>query len=492
LEGSPIYTRVQRLTNRQWENAVTDILRFKAPHDLSASFMQPILGTTEFDNNELILDVNSRSFVDFETGAEAAAASATGSAEALAALAAGSDSSTFVSTFGRRAFRRPLTAEEWTKFETVFARGEQLYGTGFANGAVLVIRAMLESPHFLYRTELGPTGDPLNAYELASKLSFWLLGTTPSDSLLDAADAGTLSSDAGLEAAARQMLDDPRATEVMRDFHGQLLRLDRLRDVSKVGVPEYDPAINSELESSSYAFFDLIFQQNLGVREILTSRQGYVGPGLAPLYGLDARSNGLELRDLGPTRSGYFMQVPFLLLQGWNDNPNSIQRGFELERTMVCRPAIADLNIPPPLPPLVSGETHRQRVSEFTATCGGTCHKVYINPLGFAFEDFDGMGRERSTDNGQPVDTTGSYPFAEGVASFADGNELMQVMAESAQVHTCFSKHIAGYALGRDLVESDRPLLESLAKVSLAESLKEVALALVRDPAFRIRKAGQP
>ncbi|HKO52252.1 MAG TPA: DUF1592 domain-containing protein, partial [Polyangiaceae bacterium] len=357
-------------------------------------------------------------------------------------------------------------------------------------GASLVVRAMLQSPHFLYRTELGPANDPLSAYELASKLSFWLLGTTPSDSLLDAAAAGKLASTDALVSSARQMLEDPRATAVMRDFHGQLLHASSLQGISKFGAPEYDPAINSELGLASNAFFDHLFEHNFGLRELLTSQQAYVGPGLAPFYGLKAPAGQLELREVGPARSGYFMQVPFLMLWSNNAESSPSMRGLQLERALLCGPEVPSGpsgSIPPP--PAMPNQTTRQRTTQLSASCGATCHR-YIDPLGFAFENFDGLGKKRELDNGQPIDTTGSYPLAEGVASFADGNELMKVLANSAQVHTCYSKHLTSHALGRDLVESDRPVLESLGKVSQSQSLKELILALVRDPMFRTRKDG--
>ena len=153
---------------------------------------------------------------------------------------------------GRRAFRRPLTADEETKYQGVFTLGEQLYGAGFANGAGLVIRAMLQSPKFLYRSELGPAGPPLDGYEVASKLSFWLLGTTPSDELLDMAAAGGLDAVDGLESVARAMLERPEAVEVMRDFHGQLYHLslyDGLDDAR--APPRCAPRLPTRLSGSS-------------------------------------------------------------------------------------------------------------------------------------------------------------------------------------------------------------------------------------------------
>lgn len=489
--GAPIHTRVQRLTNRQWENAVTDILRLASSQNLSASFTAPPARVTEFDNNETILFVGPENFADFETGAEAAAALATSSAEALAALGDSEDPEAFVRSFGRRAFRRPLTIEEQEKYQEVFALGETLYGSQFANGAALVIRAMLQSPHFLYRTELGPSGEPLSAYEIVSKLSFWLLGTTPSDALLDSAAAGELDTEDGIEAATLRMLEEPRAVAVMRDFHDQLFGIRRYAQIEKSGVPEYDPSINEELVLASYAFFDRVFQEGLGLAEILTSKLAHVGPRQAPLYGLDSPGAGLELRELGASRSGYFMQLPFLISSGTTGESDPIQRGLYLQQKMLCGPlASPPMELTPP-PPAQPGETNRERVGRHTEGCGKACH-VYIDPLGFALENFDGLGRERSMDNGRPVDTSGSYPFAEGIADFSDGNELMNIMAASAQVHTCYSKKLTSYALGRDLIEEDRPLLESLARVSLDDSLKDMVIALVRDPAFRTRQEGQP
>jgi len=455
LTGAPLYTRVQRLTLSQWEHAVTDILRFGESHDLSEMFLRPVLGVTDFDNNEKLLFVDSASFGDFETGAESAAAIATGSEAALAALYDGDDAAGFVSTLGRRAFRRPLTDDEAARYEQIFAQGEALYGAGFANGAALVIRALLESPHFLYRTELGPAGDALSGYEVASKLSFWLLGTTPSDELLDAAGAGELDGVDGLEATARAMLEEPTARDVMQDFHGQLMRLADYAEVAKPDVPEFDQSLGTELGAASSAFFDHVFSDGFGLREILSGQQAYVGAGLAPLYGLSAPPDGLELVELPASRRGFFMQVPFLLRWGVNRDSDPNGRGLFVQR-MLCdaRPA--------------------------------------ADPLGHALEGFDGMGQERDTVDGAPVDTKGSYPLAEGVQDFADGTELMRILSDSAQAHTCYAKYVTGYALGRDIIEPDRPLLEALAQVSLAESLKELIVALVRDPAFRTRQEGTP
>ena len=113
----------------------------------------------------------------------------------------------------------------------------------------------------------------------------------------------------------------------MRQFHGELLHFDRYAQISKVNVPTYKDSLNAEFQDVSYLFFDKIFTQGLGVKDILTSTTGFVGPGMAPLYGMSAPASGYVEQDLGPQRVGYFSQLPFLTLHGFNGDPDSIHRG---------------------------------------------------------------------------------------------------------------------------------------------------------------------
>lgn len=490
LSGSPFYTRVQRLTNQQWLRAVTDILRLADAPDLGSDLIPPPEGVTEFSNNELLLEVDTVAADAFELAAESAALLATSSPAALAALSSSTESEVFVRELGRRAFRRPLTEVEEARYLQLFDRGENVYGADFANGAALVIRAMLQSPSFLYRTELGPAGEPLSGYEVASKLSFWLLGTTPSDALLDAAGTGELDDADALESTAREMLAQPAAAEVMRDFHGQLFHLSSYRKLAKTGVSGWTPAAPAELEEASYRFFDALFTRGSGVEEIFSSRRGFVGPAAAPFYGLDDAPAELEERDLGPARLGYFMQVPFLSLTGLNDEPSTIRRGGEL-MSALCN------TLGPPsgtfaFPPVEPDQTNRERWTALTGTCGGTCHTTYLNPLGFAFEGFDGLGTARESDNGHPVDASGRYPLSDGIVEFADARALMKILARHPQTHACYAKKLASYALQRDIVDADRDLLDALTPVSLDGSFKELILALVTSPSFRVREKDLP
>jgi hypothetical protein len=208
LDGSPQYFRMVRLTNAQWARAVQDVLKLSAPSGLEQNFQSPVIGTTDFSNNELVLDVNQESWADFQQAAETLANQVTATDTALAQVYSGTDAAGFIQTVGRRAYRRPLTSAEQSAYMSLYSKGSSLSGTRstFAKGASMVLRAMLQSPNFLYRTEMAPKGQPLSGYEMAAKLSLWLRGTTPSDSLLDsAAGPGKLDTADGAATLASTM-----------------------------------------------------------------------------------------------------------------------------------------------------------------------------------------------------------------------------------------------------------------------------------------------
>ncbi|MET0791501.1 MAG: DUF1595 domain-containing protein, partial [Polyangiaceae bacterium] len=181
LSGAPLYSRFLRLTNSQWENSVHDVLHLTAPTGQSDQFLHAVAGTTDFDNNERVVVVNNDNWTDFQTAAEAVAAKVTATDQALQSVVATTDPATFIKTFGRRAFRRELTSAENTSYLALHTKGGTYSGTqsAFTKGAALVISAMLQSPNFLYRSEMSDNGAALSGYEMAAKLSLWLLNTTP-------------------------------------------------------------------------------------------------------------------------------------------------------------------------------------------------------------------------------------------------------------------------------------------------------------------------
>ena len=496
LGGAPIHSHFVRLTHQQWENSVRDLLKLAAVPGLSTAFTtDPPEGT--FSNNERALYVTSGLRGDYERAAEDLAKRVSGNAQALAAVAGGTNAATFVRTFGRRAYRRPLDAAEQQRYEALFASAATLYTSGdaFANGVERVIRAMLQSPHFLYRAELGADDAPLTSWEIASKLSFLLRDTTPDDALLDSAERGELSTPEGVAARAQTLVDSPTAVPVLARYHAELFGLGRFETIDKdrTAFPNYTQALNQDFMAADRMFFDSVFQNGQGLREILTSTVGFVSAQTAPLYGVSASGSGLTQVTLGPERPGFFTRLGFLAYNANLRDTDPIHRGVDISHRLLC----STLAPPPdiviePLPAQVPGQTTRERVTAHTGvgTCGEGCHSTIINPLGFAFENFDAIGALRSMDNGKLVDTGDSYELATGTISYAGAPELMANLADSPEAQACYARDLAEYALARDVDEADRPLVNELSGSGAIGSTKAMLLAVIRSPRFSTRTGG--
>jgi hypothetical protein len=496
LNGVPIRSHYVRLTHQQWENSVKDLFKLAAVPGLSSSFTSdPPNGT--FSNNERALFVTSGLRADYERAAETLARQVATNAASRTAIGATGNAANFIRTFGRRIYRRPLEAAEQQRYEALFASAATLFtgGDAFANGVELVLRAMLQSPNFVYRTELGTDAMPLSSYEIASKLSFLLRDTTPDDALLDAAERGELGTTDAIVQRAQAMLELPEAKAVVAKYHGELFGLQRFETIAKdrQTFPNYTDSMNMEFIQADRLFFDRVFTNGLGLREILLSNVAYVNAGSAALYGLTANGSGLTEVTVGPERPGYFTRLGFLAYNANLRDSDPIHRGVDISHRLLCSNMSPPPGEIPPLPAAMPGQTTRQRVTAHTGEgeCAG-CHATFINPLGFAFENFDAVGQLRTTDNGQPVNTADAYEFATGTLSFDGAPELLALMAESPEVHACYASRIGEYALGRDLDANDRPLVNELVQASRTAtgSIKSILISAVRNPSFSVRTGG--
>ncbi len=491
LDGSPIYSRAVPLTNVQWARSVKNVLSLENEPTQANSFLEPVGGFTVFTNNERVLEVSNNLRESYQYAAAELAEDLMSEAGAVAQVGAGMSPDAFIETVGRRAFRRPLSSEELAAYRGLYDIGVTLTGeqSDFVKGASLVVEGLLQSPHFLYRTELQPDGAPLTGFEIASKLSLWLLGTSPSDELLDQAEQGELDTPAGVATVVDEMLAEPAASETAVEIYAELLAFSRYRDVIKEDAA-FSPTMNAEMETVARLLFQHIYEEDLGLLDILTSTEGYVGPELAALYGITPAPTEPTLMDLGSARPGYFTQVPYLMLYGDGSNSDAIHRGIFLNYEVLC----AKLPVPefqvPQLKAPKPNQSSRQRVEAHTGfgTCGESCHGGYINPLGYAFENFDGLGRDRDTDNGQPIDTASAYPLADDVMTpFSGAPELMQLLSSSDMAHACFVKNLMSYGMQRDIVETDQALIDRLTAISLdqAASIKQIMRELAVSEEFR-------
>jgi Protein of unknown function (DUF1595)/Protein of unknown function (DUF1592)/Protein of unknown function (DUF1585)/Protein of unknown function (DUF1588)/Protein of unknown function (DUF1587) len=490
LAGEVANTRFARLTNEQWQRSVRDLLKLSELPTEESQFFETIgAGATDFVNDQSGLKMSNTQWAQFQSASESLAQRVTETDQALQAVHPGDDAETFVREFGMRAFRRPLTDAEVTRYMTVFEAGAALSGSQseFTKGAGLVIEVMLQSPHFLYRVEIGAAGTPLSGYEKAAKLSLYILRTTPSDELLAKAGRGELDSPDALIREARVMLETSDAAETFRAFHSELYELNRFSGLAK-SDPLFTEAVGAELVAASEAFFERIYKEDHGLREILTTRRGFVGPDTAQFYGISPAPNTMTEVELPAERAGFFTQLPYLMYFSRDAQSYGILRGVHLNTEVLCA-KLPELDMAAPPLPDVEYTTSREYMERGTL-CGGACHSAYINLLGFSMENFDGLGRTRELDNGAPVDTTGSYPFVGATQPFEDAVDLMNIIATNEMAHECYSRYVATYGLGRMLGEDDRSLVESLAAQSLNDnaSTKELVLSLVRSAEFSTRE----
>jgi len=496
LDGTPIFSRYVRLTNDQWENAVRDLLQLPALSGLSSSFTPDPPGST-FTNNESRLFMTAGLWSDYETAAETLSQQVTHDATALSKVTGGTTvAATFIRNFGRRAYRRDLTSAEEATYGTLFTSAAGIFNSGnaFTDGVQLVIETMLKSPYFIYRMEAGAAGQPLSGYEMASKLSLLLRNTIPDTALLDMAKSGTFNTADGIATQAKAMLDAMPARAVFQSFHSQLFEIDRYLAMEKDTsvFPQFNAALAADLETADAQLFDYLYGQGLGFKDLLLTQVAFVNQNTAPLYGLTATGTTFKQVMLGANRPGYFTRAGFLAYFGTLREPDPIRRGVGIIRGIFGATDFAPPPglVIPPLPDFVAGQTNRQRVNAATGpgTCGASCHGEFINPLGFAFENFDAMGQIRTMDHGQSIDTSGEYPFADGVKSFDGAASLMSLLATQPQTHQTYAAHLAEFVLGRDIAEADRAYVNTLGDASMgASSIKQLALAILTSPAFTTR-----
>lgn len=469
VAGPAAGTRFARLTHDQWERSVRDLLGLTQSLGLSASFVgEPLLST--FDNNGGVLSVSSDLWLDYQRAAETVGSMVASDPQIIARILpqrptdASEGARAFIEAFGLRAYRRPLSEIEVTRLLELWNQGPELVSSGdaFASGVELVVSFMLQSPHFLYRTELSDQvvdgRIPLNGYEVASRLSYGLTGSMPDDTLFTAAAAGTLLTRDDLMAQAARLLATPGAVETIGDFHAQLLSMREYQNVHK-NDPRFGDGIGAELFQEGKSFSEqTVLGPNGTLRELLTAPYTYGNSHIAALYGDDAigavpaDTDSWQRIDLEPTRrAGLLTQMGFLTSNAEGTTPNSIIRGVHISRRVLCVELPPPPNMIPPLPELSPDQTNRQRVELLTGdqACA-SCHGVLINPLGFALEHYDGVGQYRDTDNGQPVDASASYSIDGQTVSYDGAVQFAQTIAQSNQAHECYAQRWAEYLYGRD------------------------------------------
>lgn len=396
----------------------------------------------------------------------------------------------FVARFGRRALRRPLESAEIDDFVALGLEYAEREGDVRAGVAVLV-RAFLQDAELVYRVEQGAPvdGQPgmraLGSFEIAARLSYFLWGTTPSDELLDAAEAGELHTPEQRLAMAAQMLEDPRARTQINRFHAMWLGYAQL---------PHAPDLTNAMRTESAALVDrVVFDEREPWRNLFTATETFVDAVLAAHYGLPAPAGGEGWVAYGDSgRQGILSHGSFLSVASGPGDTSPVRRGKLIREQLMCQP------IPPP-PPNVDADVpptgedaeckwDRYAVHREAGACAG-CH-AQMDPIGFGLERYDREGRYRTHDDGAPQCTITGDGELVGVGTFNGPAELSALLVAQGLLEPCVAQQTYRFVLGRPIAPDDLPVVLELA-AELAEGdgrFDTMIGALVSHPAFTHRR----
>jgi hypothetical protein len=505
--------RMMRLTHQEWGNTIQDLLGIQDVAPLLAVLRaDPNQSGFVFDNNYESLSVDEALWNGYRIAAAAAAAAVLEDGTLKDSLFPPSADpletriAAFVDAFGTSAFRRPLSETERAAYITRFSEASAYYPDTDPTdaGIAFTIDSMLQSPFFVYRIEQSEQvvddSIPLDDYEIASRMSYFLLDSMPDPALFARAEAGELSDPAVRRQETQRLLATTRGADTMLSFHDLLLKFESFEAVnpSPAFFPDVSPSLGVDARTEAELFIrELIHADKGSLKDLLTSTESYVNAGLAEIYGLAGTFSETEFErvQLDPERRlGLFTRTGYLAHNASSVNPDPIHRGVFLATKMSCLGISAPPDDITPVPPQADDKTNREMVESHTEdpeTVCVQCHKPLINPYGFPFENYDAIGAWRDTDNGKPVDAA-TEPFIGGEkVPVANANELMATMAEASDVHRCYVKHWIEYAYGRNATEYDTPTYDMLGDASRSDDLavETVLVELVASPIFVSRAA---
>ncbi|MEZ6109657.1 MAG: DUF1592 domain-containing protein [Pirellulaceae bacterium] len=416
--------------------------------------------------------------------------------------------------FMTRAYRRPATDAEVERLAEFVAAAEA-DGAKWEAAMQLAIQAVLVSPKFLFRVELeaDAAGDeviPLNEFQIASRLSYFLWSTMPDDELLELAQRGELSKQ--IDAQVRRMLADPRADQLVEHFALQWLQIKRLETFApdKELFPMFDDDLRGAMLDETRLFFAAVMREDRSILELLHSDFTYLNEPLARHYGLTdafraaggsvgrgrSRRNGggdefvrVSLPDA--SRGGLLTQASVLTVTSNPTRTSPVKRGRWVLEQLLGSP-------PPPPPPNVpeleaqkeklTGSLRERMEQHRQNPACASCH-ARMDPLGFAFENFDAVGRFRVKDGEYDIDPSGELP---GGQTFAGPGELKQILQGRKQMFArCLTEKMMTYALGRGLEYYDRPAVNRIVRQLEANDFKfsTLVVEIVSSDPFRLRRS---
>ncbi len=494
---------LRRLTRVEYNNTVRDLLGDTAQ---PANAFPPDARGAGFDTDALGNDVTTSLLRQMMIAAEEVAARAGKAAARLAGCRAGEAEADcgarFARGFGERAFRRPLEAAEAEAFVAAFERGRGA-GGGLAGGVQAVVESALQAPDFLYLVETGgtKTAEPgvlrLTPHQLAARLSYFVLRTTPDEALLAAAREGKLDRPEGIAAEVDRLLALPRGKAGAEDFYAQWLDLDAALSLQKntTDAPWFTAAVRTAMRAEARAFVDhAVFGAEAdGFATLFAAPYSFLNADLAPIYGLATPPPKEHTRvALDPERrAGILTQPSFLAAAARANDSAPVKRGLFVIERLLCEtiaPPPSDVDVSLPASP--KAKTTRQLFEDHAKDprCA-VCHTL-IDPFGFAFEAYDGVGRYREREKELPVDPAGELKLGDVAGRIGGAVELAGRIAGSRQARGCLVQHWFRYAFGRKETAEDTCTIDALeARFEASRgNLRALVVEVATSDAFRHRR----
>jgi hypothetical protein len=504
-QSAPGYKAIHRLNKNEYNATVADVL---------GTMLQPANGSWRdgeingFDNiaDVQLVDVDQYQRYFDAAGALADDVFALAPFKAKFVTCATPDDACvggIIGKLGLHLFRRPLEASEVVNYKAVYAAAVGLAET-HENGLKHVLRSLLSSAEFLYRIELDPDPSsiekhPLNPYELASRLSYFLWSSAPDDALLAAAADKSLLGDAILKASIDRLLADPnRVTRFVRNFYGQWLGARRVADhaVAPDVYPTWNPQLADSLAAEMYAYFADFLATDRSYLEFLTADVNYVDAPLATLYGMPVPA-GAGIQKVQVTtdqRKGFLGLGGFLAQSSLDRRTSPTLRGRWIMINLLCThpPSPPDdvpkIEVAAGMTDLSQGNVRAVLEKHRTEPKCASCHALF-DPYGVALEQFDGIGAFRTTyKDGSPIDPSTQLLDGTQLSSLS---ELAEWLTREPLFKQCIADNLFSYGMGRVLGNADRPYLDGVvqgwAGGTEVPSLRRLIHSLVLSDSFRSR-----
>ena len=406
-----------------------------------------------------------------------------------------------LATFARRAYRRPVTDADLRMPLKLFEAARA--GEGFEAGIERGLRALLISPEFLFRVEQDPaniapnSAYPLTDLELASRLSFFLWSSIPDDELLDLAIGGKLKEPRTLEKQVRRMLRDSRSESLVNNFADQWLYLRNLETIIPDAreFPDFDDNLRQAMRRETELFFESIMREDRNVMDLLSANYTFLNERLAKHYGIPNVYDSYFRRvsfDANSVRGGLLGQGSILTLTSYADRTSPVIRGKWVLTNLVGSPPPSP---PPNVPPLgANGSagkllTMRDRMAAHRANqpCAG-CHRL-MDPVGFSLENYDAVGRWRTTDEDTPIDAAGNLPDG---AQFVGVSGLRQALLSRPELFVgTLAEKLLTYSLGRGLEFYDGAAVRKIVADARSNDYRfsSLILGIVNSTPFQMRRS---